>query len=360
MGNIEANHGCRKNAGFPVHPQRAKSAGMRYLCTGVLGRFVVMSSQSPVGSIGAAAVLAAAFFMLAAPSASAQQEYCRTARGNVGNGYHYEMWIQDGTNGSACLTVSGADAGFKTVWNLSGYGFVARVGLLFDQTRTAEQIGSITSDFALTKSGTGTAWMGIYGWTVDPLKEYYIIEDWIGWRPQYTSKGTISVDGGDYDVFTNMRVQQPSIKGTQTFEQWYSVRKTPRQSGRITISDHFSKWKGLGMETGKLYEAKLKVEGLSGSGTVDFAKGTVVVGPNPNNSVVRPIRTSRGVEVSFGGGAAQGVLSLVSLTGAVIRSVRVDDSESALIASHDLAKGIYSLRFKGDDKPAVSRTLLLR
>jgi endo-1,4-beta-xylanase len=215
--------------------------------------------------------------MAAAPS-HAQQEYCKTSRGNVGNGYHYEMWIQDGTPGNACLTVSGEKARFKTTWNLQGYGFVARVGLLFDQTRTDEQIGWITSDFEHSLEGQGHAWVGIYGWTVDPLIEYYILEDWIGWKPQYTRKGTIQVDGGEYEVFTNTRVQQPSIKGTQTFEQWYSVRTSQRRSGRISVSEHFAQWRVLGMRTGKLYEAKLKVEGLNGSGSVEFTKATVEIG----------------------------------------------------------------------------------
>lgn len=319
-----------------------------------------MKFRNPACDCKVSAMVIAAFFMVSARQAGAQQEYCRTSRGSMSNGYHYEMWIQDGTNGSACLTVQGIDARFKTVWNLSGYGFVARVGLLFDQTKTDEQIGWITSDFEHSKSGNGTAWMGIYGWMVDPLKEYYIIEDWVGWRPQYTSKGSITVDGGEYDVFTAMRVQQPSIKGTQTFEQWYSVRKTPRLSGHISISEHFAKWKSLGMEAGKLYEAKLKVEGLSGSGTVEFTKGTVVVGIKPNTGVEFAPRISRGQVSYFGQGGPGGVLSLISLAGKVVRSVRVGDSGPALVATGGLADGMYFLRFEGEGRAAVTKTLLLK
>ena len=208
-------------------------------------------------------------------------QYCETSRGDVGNGYHYEMWIQNGTPGSACMTVYEDDAKFKVDWDLNGYGFVARVGLKYNETRTAEEIGWFSSDFEFTKSGNGPAYMGIYGWMVDPLVEYYIVEDWNGWRPEYNLEGTITVDGGDYDVYTNTRVQQPSIKGTQTFKQWFSVRQTPRQKGHISISEHFAKWADMGMEQGNLYEAKLKVEGLGGSGVVDFIEATVVVGDKP-------------------------------------------------------------------------------
>jgi hypothetical protein len=209
------------------------------------------------------------------------KEYCSSGQNAVGNGYHYEMWIQDGTQGTACMTVYGDDAKFKVDWDLGGYGFVARVGLKYNETQTAEEIGWFSSDYAFTKSGNGMAYMGIYGWMVNPLKEYYIVEDWNGWRPQYTEMGTITVDGGKYDVYTNMRNQQPSIKGTQTFEQWFSVRQTPRQSGHISISEHFAQWAALGMEQGDMYEAKLKVEGLGGSGIVDFTSATVVVGDKP-------------------------------------------------------------------------------
>lgn len=240
-------------------------------------------------------ILLLALAALSAEPARAQKSYCSTSRGNVGNGYHYEMWVSGGTSGTACLTVQGTEARFKTEWNLSSYGFVARVGLMFDQTKTDEQIGWITSDFAHTRQGNGHAWMGIYGWMVDPLKEYYIVEDWVGWKPQYTRKGTITVDGGEYDVFTNTQVQKPSVKGTQTFEQWYSVRKTQRQSGRITVSEHFAAWRAMGLQTGKLYEAKLKVEGLGGSGTVEFTQATVVVGQKPVSSVRTALRSPRSV-----------------------------------------------------------------
>src|SRR3954468_13666928 len=139
-----------------------------------------MIFQRPVGAAGIPAMVLGLVLMSSATQVRPQTEYCKTSRGNMTNGYNYEMWIQDGTAGSACMTVAGTDARFKAVWSLSSYGFVARVGLLFDQTKTADQIGWISSDFELTKSGNGSAWMGIYGWTVDPLIEYYIIEDWVG------------------------------------------------------------------------------------------------------------------------------------------------------------------------------------
>lgn len=301
-----------------------------------------MAFLQPAHSVLPAAALAA--LLAASVPAQAPQEYCRTSRGDMTNGYHYEMWIQDGTSGTACLTVYGSDARFKVAWNLGGYGFVARVGRFFDQTKTDEQLGWITADWEHTKTGTGTSWVGIYGWTVDPLMEYYIIEDWIGWRPQYTKKGVITVDSGEYDVYFNTRVNQPSIKGTNTFNQWYSVRKTPRLGGHISISEHFSQWKALGMPTGKLYEAKLKVEGLSGSGTVDFTKATVTVGTKPTALAdPHPRWTAQGKRVRLAS-TGPGLLSLHALDGTLLGTRAMAGPEESFLPLRDPRNGFYVVK----------------
>jgi hypothetical protein len=206
-------------------------------------------------------------------------EYCALSAGPVGNGYAYALWLPDGLSGSVCMTVYGVESTFKVDWDLNGYGFVANEGLLFDRTQTAEEIGTISGDFAFTRSGDGQCHIGVYGWLVDPLMEYYVVEDWTVWRPavDYNLEGTILVNGGEYDVYTNTQVNQPSIQGTTTFQQWWSVRKTGRQCGHVSISEHFAQWASMGMAAGKMHEAKLLVEGFNGSGTVDFTTATVVL-----------------------------------------------------------------------------------
>jgi hypothetical protein len=197
--------------------------------------------------------------------------------GSVGNGYSYQYW-SDGT-GSGCMNVFGDEATFSATWSNVG-DFLARVGLTYDETRTHQEIGTFSSDFAFTGSANETTYVGIYGWSNDPLIEYYIIEDWFGdWRPSFEShEGTISVDGGSYDVYTNVRENAPSIHGTQTFTQYYSVRSEGRQCGQISISQHFSEWASLGMPLGNLYEVTLLVEGLNnGTGEAEFTNASVVV-----------------------------------------------------------------------------------
>jgi hypothetical protein len=177
------------------------------------------------------------------------------------------------------MTVFGVDATYKANWSSAG-DFLARVGLGFNETKTPSQIGTISSDFAETKTGTaGYSFIGIYGWSVSPLHEYYIVEDWFGSRPNPGTKvSTITVDGAMYDVYSHTQTNQPSIQGTATFVQFFSVRQTARTCGHISISQHFSQWVTLGLQLGNLEEARILVEaGGNASGTIDFTTATVVV-----------------------------------------------------------------------------------
>jgi hypothetical protein len=212
-------------------------------------------------------------------------QYCSNMRGNISGGYSWELWAE-GT-GTGCMTVFGVDARFKATWT-NVEDLLARVGLSFDQTKTPAQIGTISADFAETKTGgtNGLVYIGIYGWTVDPLREYYILDDWGSTMPAGTASdgtprdhvGTITVDGGTYEVWKKTRTNKPAITGdNKTFDQYFSIRQTARQCGHISISEHFSQWNSLGLPLGKLYEAKILVEAQDSTGTVDFTKATVTV-----------------------------------------------------------------------------------
>jgi len=202
------------------------------------------------------------------------------AQGNVGNGYGYNLY-SSGT-GSDSMTVHGVDATFGAIWSNVG-DFIARVGLVFNSTRTPDQIGTLSSDFAETKTGNGDGWsyIGIYGWSENPLIEYYIVEDWFGSKSNPGSKvGTITVDGGTYDVLTHTQMNQPSITGgNSTFQQFFSIRQHARACGTISISEHFSQWAALGLQLGNLAETRLFVEAGSSTGdsSIEFTTGTVTL-----------------------------------------------------------------------------------
>lgn len=185
------------------------------------------------------------------------------------------------------MTVFGVDATFSATWN-DVEDFLARVGLDFDRNRRADRIGTIVAEFQHTKTGSeeGLTYIGVYGWTVNPLREYYILDDWGATKPAgvasdgtpRTNVGTLTADGDTYDVWKKTRVNKPAITGdNMTFDQYFSIRRNARQCGRITVSEHFAKWIELGLDLGNLVEVKLLVEAQANSGSVEFSKATVVV-----------------------------------------------------------------------------------
>lgn len=212
------------------------------------------------------------------------KQVCSSSKGNGNGNYAYELW-SDGT-GSGCMTIYKTDADFSATWTNVG-DFLARIGLQFDQTKTPTQLGTLSSDFAETKTGdSGLVYVGIYGWTVNPLREYYIIDDWGSSKPAGTASdgsprthvGVITVDGDSYDVWKHTQTNKPAITGNnQTFDQYFSVRQSARQCGHISISQHFSQWASLGLQLGNLEEAKLLVEAQDSTGTIAFTTATVVV-----------------------------------------------------------------------------------
>ena len=210
----------------------------------------------------------------------------QSATGNVGSSpYHYEIWYQGGNN-----SMTSYDNGtFKASWGGTN-DFLARVGFKYDEKSTYEEVGPIDAYFKWNKSGSagGYNYIGIYGWTVDPLVEYYIVDDWYNKPGNYLGqkKGEITVDGDTYDIHENTRVQQPSIKGTSTFPQFFSVRRNSRNCGHIDITAHFKKWESLGMKMGKMYEAKVLVEAGGGSGSFDVTYFKMTDKKHPLESAV--------------------------------------------------------------------------
>ena len=237
---------------------------------------------------GQALWLTLIFFILGNPNTSSQT-FCTQAGterfAGEQNGYRYELWNQNG-QGTACMTL-GSGALFSGEWE-GILNYLARRGLGYDQTKEHHEIGTFYSTYDCSynpSSASGNSYLAIYGWTVDPLKEYYIIEDWRNWIPSKAAgavnKGTIDVNGSIYDIVENTRVNQPSILGNTTFQQYFSIRRNVRNSGTINISEHFDQWETLGMEMGKMYEVSFVVEGYQSSGNFEFTALDVFVSSDP-------------------------------------------------------------------------------
>ena len=211
--------------------------------------------------------------MMPAMSVQAAQTIYNNETG-VHDGYNYELW-KDSGNTSMTLNSGGT---FSCQWsNINNALF--RKGKKFNETQTHQQIGNISVTYGCDYQPNGNSYLCVYGWTSDPLVEYYIVDSWGSWRPPgATSKGTITVDGGTYDIYETTRVNQPSIKGTATFQQYWSVRTSKRTSGTISVSEHFKAWENRGMRLGKMYEVALTVEGYQSSGSANVYSHTLNIG----------------------------------------------------------------------------------
>jgi hypothetical protein len=171
-------------------------------------------------------------------------------------------------------------AAFSATWNNSG-DFLARVGLVPRLQQDLRPVRNDRGGLSETKSGNGGGYssIGVYGWTVSPLVEWYVTEDsYNGQGTSGTKKGTFTIDGeGTYNVYQRMQNNQPSIQGTASFPQFISIRTTARTCGHISLTKHFEAWKGLGMTMGKMYEAKVLVEARRRSGPriIDFPTAIV-------------------------------------------------------------------------------------
>lgn len=195
------------------------------------------------------------------------------------DGLDYELWKDSGTT----QMILKGDGAYECRWEDINNALF-RIGRKFDCTQSWEELGDIRVEYGADYYPVGNSYLCVYGWTRQPLVEYYVVQSWGNWRPPGAEPlGTITVDDSTYDVYVTTREQQPSIDGTQTFQQFWSVRKGKRSEGTIHLSEHFKAWQELGMELGKLYEVALTVEGYQSSGFAGVYKNEIIIEPIKND-----------------------------------------------------------------------------
>jgi len=88
--------------------------------------------------------------------------------------------------------------------------------------------------------------VGVYGWTTNPLIEYYVAE--MGSVTGGTYVNTISSDGHSYSVYKSQRVDAPSIIGTATFWQYKDTwgGASTAQNRSINMANHINNWRSRG------------------------------------------------------------------------------------------------------------------
>ena len=196
------------------------------------------------------------------------------------DGYDYELWNQYG-QGTTKFD-AGSNGTYSCEWN-GIHNILFRAGKKWDNNPQWDTLDGIAVDYSCDYNPNGNSYLCIYGWTVDPLVEYYICDTYGSWRPpgsDFQKMGTIKVDGGTYEVYSGEH-DGPSIDPNVThFKQYWSVRVDSdlRSEGTITVSDHFKAWEQYNMQMGGLHEVALNVEGWESSGKANVTKNDLRIG----------------------------------------------------------------------------------
>ncbi|RYP29755.1 hypothetical protein DL767_006576 [Monosporascus sp. MG133] len=124
-------------------------------------------------------------------------------------------------------------------------------------------LGAIPAD-DYKKAEIPRVWLLVYGWTRDPLVEYYVIENFGTYDPrsQGQKMGAVSCDGGEYELYQKQRLSSPGGWAPQ----YWSIRTEKRTGGTVTTGCHFTAWEQNKMEIGLHEFMIIAIEGYWSSG----------------------------------------------------------------------------------------------
>lgn len=201
------------------------------------------------------------------------------------NGFYYTFW-KDSGNASMTLLEGGR---YTSQWTNNTNNWVGGKGW---RPGNNNKVISYSGNYG--GSNNQNTYLALYGWTTDPLIEYYVIESYGSYNPSScqggTDYGSFQSDGATYNVRRCQRVNQPSIIGNATFYQYFSVRSPKKGfgniSGTITFANHVNFWRSKGLNLGNHDYMVMATEGYQSSGNSDItvSEGTVTTSSATNTS----------------------------------------------------------------------------
>jgi endo-1,4-beta-xylanase len=229
-----------------------------------------------IGGACAVALAAASVTLTGIAHAEADRTITSNTTGTH-NGYFFSYWKD---SGNVTMTL-GAGGSYSVQWNGINNTVVGK-GWKPGSSHTVNYSGNFNCG--------GNCYLALYGWTTNPLIEYYVVENFGSYNPSTGAQrlGSVTTDGSTYDIYRTQRVNQPSIIGTATFYQYWSVRQQHRTGGTITTANHFNAWRNLGLNLGAHDYQILATEGYQSSGssniTVSEGPGGGTTSPPPSPS----------------------------------------------------------------------------
>ena len=160
----------------------------------------------------------------------------KTASTGTDHGYFWQCYVSSG-NGSISFPSAGTYPGnFAVSWSNIG-DIVAGKGWNPGSSHSiGYNCGALTGQYKN---------FGIYGWTTNPLIEYYVTE--MG-NVSGSYINTISSDGHNYNFYKHQQVNQPSIQGTATFWQYLDNwgGSSTGSNHTVTMNNHINNWRSRG------------------------------------------------------------------------------------------------------------------
>ncbi len=195
------------------------------------------------------------------------------------NGFYYSFWKDSGE-----ATFGLRDGGrYVSEWrNVKNW--LGGKGWNYD---LRDRIVKYSGDFNISNSQN--AYLALYGWTLEPEAEYYVIESYGFYNPtncnsnNRQSYGRFESDGATYEL-VSCKIWNMLTIGDPFFYRYFSVR-IPKKgfgeiNGTITVANHFDAWESHGMALGKHQLMVFVTEAYQSTGSSDI---TIMDAAPPRN-----------------------------------------------------------------------------